>query len=60
VDGSRRPAASARRCTSARVSGRAIASSTHIRRRLEKNAHMFRIPSSSPARCSGATRLVPG
>jgi Type I phosphodiesterase / nucleotide pyrophosphatase len=60
VDGSRRSAASARRCTSARVSGRAIASSSHIRRRLEKNAHMFRIPSSSPARCSGATRLVRG
>ena len=42
VDGSRRSAASARRCTSVRVRGRAIASSTHIRRRLEKNAHMLR------------------
>ena len=59
VDGSRRSAASARRCTSARVSGRAIASSNHIRRRLEKNAHMLRVPSSSPVRCSGATPFVP-
>jgi hypothetical protein len=47
VDGSRRPAASARRWTSARVSGRAMASSSHVRRRLEKNAHMLRVPSSS-------------
>jgi hypothetical protein len=46
VDGSRRSAASARRWTSARVSGRAMASSNHIRRRLEKNAHMRRVPSS--------------
>jgi hypothetical protein len=61
VDGSRRSAACARRCTNARVSGRAIASSSHIRRRLEKNAHMLRVPSSSSsARCYGATRLVPG
>jgi hypothetical protein len=61
VDGSRRSAACARRCTSARVSGTAIASSSHIRRRLEKNAHMLRVPSSSSfARCYGATGLVPG
>ena len=59
VDGSRRSAARARRCTSARASGRAIASSSHIRRRLEKNAHMFRVPSSSP-RGALATRPVPG
>ena len=50
VDGSRRSAASARRCTSARVSGRAMASNSHIRRRLEKNAHMLRVPSFVPAR----------
>ena len=42
VDGSRRSATSARRCTSVRVSGRAMASSSHMRRRLEKNAHMLR------------------
>jgi hypothetical protein len=47
VAGSRRPAASARRCTSARVSGRAMASSSHSRRRREKNAHILRVPSSS-------------
>jgi hypothetical protein len=46
VDGSRRSAASASRWASARVSGRAMASSSHIRRRLEKNAHMLRVPSS--------------
>ena len=44
VDGSRRSAASARRWTSARVSGRAMASSSHIRKRLEKNAHMLKDP----------------
>jgi hypothetical protein len=47
VAGSRRPAATARRCTSARVSGRAMASSSHSRRRREKNAHILRVPSSS-------------
>jgi hypothetical protein len=59
VDGSRRSAISARRCTSARVSGTAMASNSHMRRRLEKNAHMLRslrrhreVPS--------ATRLAPG
>jgi hypothetical protein len=46
VDGSRRSAASASRWASARVSGRAMASSSHLRRRLEKNAHMLRVPSS--------------
>jgi hypothetical protein len=56
VDGSRRPAASARRWTSARISGRAMASSSHIRSRLEKNAHMLRVPSSSQ---QGALRYPP-
>ncbi len=42
VDGLRRSAASARRWTSVWMSGRAMASSSHIRRRLEKNAHMVR------------------
>jgi hypothetical protein len=46
VDGLRRSAASASRWASARVSGRAMASSSHIRRRLEKKAHMLRVPSS--------------
>ncbi|MGH3299544.1 MAG: hypothetical protein ACRDP7_47940, partial [Trebonia sp.] len=48
VDGSRRSAASARRWTSARVNGRAMASNSHVRRRLEKNAHMIEVPSSAP------------
>jgi len=56
VDGSRRSAISARRCTSARVSGTAMASNSHIRRRLEKNAHMLRVPSSSPR---GSQRYPP-
>jgi hypothetical protein len=44
VDGSWRSAANARRWTTARVSGRAMASSSHIRKRLEKNAHMLKGP----------------
>jgi hypothetical protein len=59
VDGSRRSAASARRCTSARVSGTAIASSNHIRSRLEKNAHMLNVPSSSPCGVPRRYRIVP-
>jgi hypothetical protein len=45
--GSRRSAASASRWTRARVSGRAMASSSHIRSLREKNTHMLRVPSSS-------------
>jgi hypothetical protein len=44
---------------SARVSGRAMASNSHIRRRLEKNAHILRVPSSY-REFAGATRHGPG
>ncbi len=56
VDGSWRSAATAKRCTSARVSGTAMASNSHILRRLEKKTHMLKVPSSSPR---GSRRYPP-
>lgn len=47
VDGSWRPAATARRCTSSRASGNAMASSSQVRNRADRKTHMLSVPSSS-------------
>ena len=59
VDGLRRLAASARRWTTARVSGRAMVSSSHRRRRLEKKAHMPNGPFVILVRSPALPALLP-
>jgi hypothetical protein len=55
--GSRRSAASARRWTSTRVSGNAMASSIHMRSRLDRNIHMRSV---LPVAASKAARPARG
>jgi hypothetical protein len=47
ADGSWRSAATARRWTSSRASGSAMASSSHVRSRADRKTHMLSFPSSS-------------
>jgi hypothetical protein len=66
ADGSCRSAATARRWTSSRASGNAMASSSHVRSRADRNTHMLPVPSLYfPAWRPGTSRpalmsVVPG
>jgi hypothetical protein len=53
ADGSWRSAATARRWTSSRASGSAIASSSQVRNRADRKTHMLSVPSSSTRREAG-------